>query len=330
MSDIRLLAKYPFLKEAGELIKQFGIGIEDLAKPEHRPIVERALSRVIEAITKLSVTVGPSPEVEVLSFPVSIILVAATGNQAVAKRYALAEAQATYANLRGEDDRTLERVAKELLGEANVCVAPEGCRLRYPAFLRNAVTMKHEKWKLVNRTVSDGWVLVTREELYRLLSEEVRRRVELRIGEAGKVGVSFDNEVAAIARAAEALQPKEFQLPKGVKVEAFPPCILHLYNAAVSGQHLSHAERFTLTSFLVKANMPIDQIVSVFSRFPDFNEALTRYQVEHIAGKTGAKVAYKPPSCRKLKTLGICRNPDELCRSVYSPLSYYERKLRGR
>lgn len=326
-ADTRLLAKYPFIKEANEFLKRLNIKTDDLTKPEYQPIIKRALLRVTEAITKLQVTPGSNVEIEVLSFPVSIMLIAATENPFVVRRYALAESQRAYANLKNESNQTLEHITREFWSEAEAHIATPNYQLKYPIYLRNSVAMKHEKWKLANRVVSEGLVYVTRDEFCRLLSEEIRRRIEARTNNIGKVSTPFKEEVKTIIDAMEKHLPPSFKAPESVETEAFPPCIRNLYNAVANGKHLGHSERFALTSFLARVNMPVDQIVTLFSHLSDFNESKTRYQVEHIAGKTGAKTVYKPPNCRKLKTQGICKNPDELCKKTYHPLSYYERKL---
>jgi len=53
----------------------------------------------------------------------------------------------------------------------------------------------------------------------------------------------------------------------------------------------------------------------------------TRYQIEHILGKTGAK-PYKPPGCDKLKTYGLCpsKEIDEICKRSFHPTNYYRWK----
>ncbi len=76
--------------------------------------------------------------------------------------------------------------------------------------------------------------------------------------------------------------------PKVVVQEAFPPCVIALYDAASKSRHLSHVGRFTLTSFLINIGMSPEALTELFKSFSDFNERLTRYQVEHIAGSRGS------------------------------------------
>jgi DNA primase large subunit len=68
--------------------------------------------------------------------------------------------------------------------------------------------------------------------------------------------------------------------------------------------------------------------VQLYVSVTDFDEALTRYQIEHIAGLKGARTRYTPPTCNTLRTHGICRNQDAICKTVTHPLSYYRRKVR--
>jgi DNA primase large subunit len=88
-------------------------------------------------------------------------------------------------------------------------------------------------------------------------------------------------------------------------------------------------ERFALTSFLVNIGMPIEQMVSFYTEVTDFDESLTRYQIEHIAGLKGNRTKYTPPTCNTLRTHGVCRSPDSLCKKIVHPLSYYRRKAWG-
>ena len=87
-------------------------------------------------------------------------------------------------------------------------------------------------------------------------------------------------------------------------------------------------ERFALTSFLIHAGMEIDDIVKLFVSVTDFDEAFTRYQIEHIAGLRGGRTRYTPPTCSTLRTHGVCIKPDRLCQYVKHPLSYYRIKVR--
>ena len=60
----------------------------------------------------------------------------------------------------------------------------------------------------------------------------------------------------------------------------------------------------------------------LFATAPDFKESFTRYQVEHISGKTSG-TQYSSPKCDTLVSSGVCPGPNALCRQIRHPLSYY-------
>jgi DNA primase large subunit len=117
-------------------------------------------------------------------------------------------------------------------------------------------------------------------------------------------------------------------LPDQVTNEAFPPCMKYCFEGLLSGRRASHMERFGLTSFLVNIGMPIEDMIQLYTSVSDFDESLTRYQIEHIAGLKGNKTKYTPPTCATLRTHSICRNMDNICKQVKHPLNYYRIKFR--
>ena len=72
--------------------------------------------------------------------------------------------------------------------------------------------------------------------------------------------------------------------------------------------------------------MTYDQLISIFSQSPDFDEGKSRYQIQHITGDINGTEGYTPPGCGTMKTDGIFSNPDNLCEKVKHPLSYYRIK----
>src|SRR6184192_3602315 len=76
------LAKYPFLNEASDYIKELGISIDDLASPDFSPVLERAEKRLEEALSKGRVSNEFGNEnAEILSFPVSNLSLASQGRR---------------------------------------------------------------------------------------------------------------------------------------------------------------------------------------------------------------------------------------------------------
>jgi len=251
------------------------------------------------------------------------------------KRYALLEAKHVSESLREETKEVIQRIARFFNWKMRKLETSEKTRfdfvLDFADYLRNAAVFHEKEWKLVNRQIAKGEVLLTKNEAGRLLEEEVKRHIEKRLQ---ATDLALPEEIAKRVEHLKQLlmlkkgKLKAEEMPKIVVVAAFPPCIKALYTAITGGHHLSHMGRLTLTAFLINIGMDTEQVVDLYRSLSDFNERLTRYQVEHLAGARGSRTKYVPPKCETLRTHGICVNPDEICKGIWRPLKYYQRKLR--
>ena len=115
-----------------------------------------------------------------------------------------------------------------------------------------------------------------------------------------------------------------------IEESAFPPCMQALIAALTSGTNLSHAGRFSLTTFLHTIGMNVSGIAQLYARSPDFDPEKTMYQVEHITGRGGSGTEYNAPACAAMRTTGLCVHRDPLCERVAHPLSYYTVKKKDR
>ena len=330
------LAKYPFLKETAEYVKKLNLKIEDLANPEFSRILERAEERVEEAILYTLVSRKlRNEEIEILSFPAAIMLAVATENSFIKKRYALAEAKQAYNDMKIEPKERILAIAQNFewgLTLNENAGTPYEFKLHFTDYLKNTTQLREKKWKLVNRLLSNGNIYLTKTETARLLSEEVRRQIEKRLSveELPQLPPTIMDIAEKIKKLSiEKIGKTEMEgFPKTITQTAFPPCIKALYEATSSGRHISHIGRFTLTSFLINIGMPPENVIELFKNFSDYDQRMTNYQVEHIAGERGSRTRYIPPKCDTLKTHGICMNPDMLCQNIRHPLAYYRRKVK--
>ncbi len=330
------LAKYPFLKETAEHMKKLNLKIEELLNPEMGQILNRAEERVENAISSVSVGEKRENYVEIPSFPVAIMLAIATKNSFIKKRYALSEAKQAFNDMRSETREKIMAIAVDFGWRIEPNRNPEvpfEFAVNFADYLRNTVHLRDAKWKLINRILVNGQVYLNQKDVARLLQEEVRSRIEKRL-EATELP-SFPEKITEMAErllalAKERIGQDEMEgFPKTVSQSAFPPCIVALQEEVAKGHHLSHVGRFALTSFLVSIGMPSEKVAELFKSFSDYNERLTRYQIEHIAGERGSRTRYTPPNCETLQTHGVCvRVDDPLCRGSRNPLVYYKRKLR--
>src|SRR5437867_8012965 len=111
------LAKYPFLTEAQEYVRELGFSIDDIAQPEFLPVLDRAEQRLHEALAKGRISSEVADErTEILSFPVSNLILSLTGEERARRRFALAEAKRAYELLRFEPPEKLEHIATGTFG----------------------------------------------------------------------------------------------------------------------------------------------------------------------------------------------------------------------
>ncbi len=234
-------------------------------------------------------------------------------------------------------------------------------RMKLSSYLIAARTLLTEpSWKLASYTVSKGYVYITeREKIVRLLAERYKNLVLEKLSylatsnEAQDILKSFLDRWRPVVdeilnEAKRAPPPAERRSGRGgrdstpiVSLEnvtsvdqllelankVFPPCMQRLVNALVSGENLSHHERFAIATFLINAGVDLEIILDLFRHAPDFNERIARYQIEHLAGLRGSRKKYMTYNCDTMKTLGICPGVD--C-SVRNPLVYLTRMLKGK
>jgi len=106
------LAKYPFLSEASEYVRELGLSVEELSAPEFSPVLDRAERRLEEALSKGRVSRDITNESsEILSFPVSNLILSLVGEERARRRFALAESKRAYELLRQEDPEKLQYIA---------------------------------------------------------------------------------------------------------------------------------------------------------------------------------------------------------------------------
>ena len=206
--------------------------------------------------------------------------------------------------------------------------------IHFTKFLENSTKGRlhhNQKWKLINRFLTNGWVHVDPYDLARLLQEEVRKRIEENAKrEVANVPQQMQIDIDELRAEFLKIKPKleEFDQMVRAQESEYPPCITELLKRAATGQHMSHVERFTLVTYLLHQGISIDSIVNLFSGMPDFNVDKTRYQVESLAGRRyGENEPYVTYNCSSLQTHGVCSGPvDQICKTIRNPLTYHLRK----
>ena len=337
-------AKYPFMKEAAEHVREFGIDFDELEQDSnfYGPFLDRAEERIKDALRDVSSYAKIKPakemsdrekEIETFSFPLAVMLTVGTDESFIKSRFALAEAKRASALLKGEEKEKLRQVANNFnwnVPENDFNLEPYVFAISFPVFLKNATGFHDKRWRLVNQKMVEGKVYLTKQKASRLLEEEVRKYIESRLDT--KIKYLPPGIMARVTRlrqlaAEKQEQIKRDEMPDRVVMDAFPTCIKGVYERVSAGRPASHIGRFALTSFMLNIGMSEEDVFKFFRSVSDFNERMTRYQVEHIAGTRGSGTKYTPPNCSTLRTHGICTSPESECGAAVNPLVCYKRKL---
>ncbi len=330
------MARYPFLADSGQYLKDKGFTLEQFGTdPDLRGMVDKAYERIKAAadgqiyrseLVGGSVSDGAALPREVFSFLLAVVLLKLSGMGTLVRRFALAEARRA--------ERFLERdlasadsgegLAIRLIGDLfSVGVSRRDGDYVIPAsdYIKHAVNFHEREWKLVNRRVEAGLVFLTPHETVRLVRRELGSYIISKINSAGtpEMPPGFEGHVERLLTLA-----KRFAPAKIVSTE-YPPCIKHGIAVLERGENLPHSGRFMLATFLLGRGQPIGQIAPLFKNAPDYNEKITLYQLNHLAGSSGSGTKYSCPSCEKLKSQSLCFAAPA-CDGIINPLQFGKKR----
>lgn len=328
------LAKYPFLADAGEYLKDQGFRLAQFgADPDLRPLVAKAFERISTAadgqVYKSDLADGRASNDaalprEVFSFLLAIVLLKLCGMQTLIRRFALAEARRAEKylerDLQNARDKSKTELAIRIIGDlfsVTVKKQDDFFVISVPDYLEHSVHFHEREWKLVNRHVDGGMVFLTPHETVRLIRQELGVYISSKINGANMPEMipGFEEMVESLASIA-----KKFSTHTVVTGE-YPPCIKHAIEVLEKGENLPHSGRFMLATFLLARGQAIEQIAQLFKNAPDYNEKITLYQLNHLSGSSGSGTRYSCPSCDKLRTQDLCFATPE-CDNIITPLHF--------
>ncbi|MCH7967951.1 MAG: DNA primase [Thaumarchaeota archaeon] len=330
------LAKYPFLADAGQYLKDKGFTLEQFGSdPDLKLIVDKAVHRIEVAadgkiyksdIVDAHAAKDASLPREVFSFLLAVVLLKLSGMNTLIKRFALAEARRAekylekdLVNISERDDLAIE-ILRDLF-YMNVKKHDENFVIPASDYLKHAVSFHEREWKLVNRRVERGLVFLTPHETVRLVRKELGNYINSKIHNATIPTMSdaFKEPVKRLNSIA-----KKFPTTIVSSTE-YPPCIKHAIEVLEKEENLSHSGRFMLGTFLLGRGQSVEQIAPLFKNAPDYNEKVTLYQLNHLAGSSGSRTEYVCPSCEKLKRQDLCYIIPE-CDGIINPIQFGKKK----
>lgn len=332
-------SKYPFLPEIGN--QMVGWNISDLLNSE-LPILDNAKNRIIYGLKN-----GISPELDAnleektiakFSFPIALLLIKSTNQSYLVSRFALAESRRVEELLQDENPDVIPQIFKTLLNihlSQNDAVSKARNsdydffiknRLKYKIelsdYLSRSISLPKNKWRLVNRSVSNGFVFLTQDELVTLLREEIYQMIRSKIDEI-IIPPSLLKEDVIISAVEQIL--KSAPRPPTPRIQVFsgtyPPCVAKAIEMIQKGDQVSHSGKFLMTTFLLRAGKTVDEVIDMYPTNLGFNKNITKYQVEHIAGLKGGGTKYDVPSCSTMKMKDFCFKT-EACGTIRNPLQF--------
>ncbi len=328
------IAKYPFLADAGQYLKDKGFTLEQFGTdPDLKELITKACERIqVAADGKIykSDLIGDqvSKEAalprEVFSFLLAIVLLKLSGMHTLIKRFALAEARRAekylekdLANISDESKKQLAIRVIDDLFSVQIEKIDDYFVIPVSDYLKHSINFHEREWKLINRYVEDGQVFLTPHETVRLIRKELGTYINSKIVNAKTPTMipGFEDSVNKLV-----MLSKKFTTFT-VTTGEYPPCIKHAIEILEKGENLPHSGRFMLATFLLSKGQSVQQIAPLFKNAPDYNERVTLYQLNHLSGTSGNGTQYSCPSCEKLKTQSLCFATSE-CDSIITPLQF--------
>jgi len=282
------IAKYPFLADAGQYLKDKGFTLEQFGiDPDLKQLVDKACDRIrVAADGKIyksdligdQVSKDAALPREVFSFLLAIVLLKLSGMHTLIKRFALAEARRAekylekdLANISDESKKQLAIRIIDDLFSVEVEKLDEYFVISISDYLKHSINFHEREWKLINRHVENGKVFLTPHETVRLIRKELGTYISSKIinGKTLTMIPGFEDSVNKLVSLS-----KKF-VTFTVTTGEYPPCIKHAINILEKGENLPHSGRFMLATFLLSKGQSIQQIAPLFKNAPDYNPRVT-------------------------------------------------------
>lgn len=322
-------ANYPFSSEAKSLAKEKAYSLESIPG-EVIETAEKLLTETVKGKEYPSLQNTRHSQVlesHALAFTVSKILLALINEPSTAKRFAESYSVSLLKSFEREEFEELELLAQDLGIRLYWEEPPYAASMKVLDYI--GVDFSRESQEIVNQHVKNGRVFLSREELTQFLSRKAYTLFYDSIQEMQEQVKDIPNNLKKAAKELKKeldkalTQFKGLSSFKGRNLNAFPPCITILYSSLSQGKQLSHLGNFALATFLASLKYSEQEMLALYKKSPNYNEAIASYQIKRIIG-SGPEPAYAAPSCEKMKEYGLCSNKDYLCEKVNHPLSYYK------
>ena len=331
LEDLKFAQKYPFSNKAREIIKELKIDLNNV--PESA--VKRAALMISNASKNQLNFQEPSESLEVvknevLAFPVAKIILAFIGNLTLNEKFSKMIGRTAFKYIEREKEKT--QTILDLASELNVSFSlssKQNFFAEIPLTFFLKTNFKEPFMKLVNQKLEKGIVFLNENDFARFLSEFIYETTFDSIPSSTEnLPKVFESIAGQISSQLTVRERKDLNdsFSGANDPDAYPPCMQQIYDDLISGKNAVHQARFNIATFLIGIGLDKEKVIELFSKTPNFNEKITRYQVERIAGKGGTK--YSAPSCEKIRSQRLCPN-SKFCEGFSHPISFYKARLKN-
>jgi|MonGeyMetagenome_1017769.scaffolds.fasta_scaffold03783_2 DNA primase large subunit len=330
-----LACLFPYLDKSGEYLYSRGFTLENVLASE--AAVERAI-QIVEGSLRRG---KPAPcvssqELEAAAARLAVYIVAASANSYVLRRFADSQSKIFTFRVRNTPgiqsfeckaeiaaDLGIETALTHDIIKGSILAVTHPLAIRWIYYVKYAP--QDPDWSMINRPVVKGWVLLRIDDFERILEEAYEARI-LRLASREDVGyiAGVLGKMDKISALLERLRSYRPIAARAAPAGETPPCMASILESLKRGENLPHVARFAITAYLLRQGWDVDRIVDLFRSAPDFNERITRYQVQHIAGQAGGRKEYSVPSCETMNSWGLC--PTNLGCGVKNPVQYGRRR----
>ena len=238
----------------GQLESQLEKLLDDPLYGEARALaVERLNAAVADRMESLGTPVDErDEEMHLLSYLFSRLILSAQADTKVINWVGVTEARRAERTLKDEETSILLYVSEQL--GVPVKVVEGKFQVHYTAYLTATKNLRTGKWKLVNRGVVDGKVMLDQRTLVRVLREIVVEHLQDLPELPGKLGKKvlerFSNDMENMQVMAKERQERALRELGQLDFGKAPPCFSGHLADLQEGVNLPHPARFFLTTFL--------------------------------------------------------------------------------
>ena len=328
MDEILVFAqKFPFTEKAKMQLKDSTISIESI--PE--VIVRKAALMISRANSKQEYSleaINPTKEMlenELMAFPTAKLILSAMRTTRMIEKFCEMIRKKAFHEI--IDSKRPRELAMELADDFKIKYELTSNNEEFVIMLLDYMDIffVDEETKLVNKRVENGKVFLGLNDFARLLAEKAYKKVldSLPIKKESvpkdlvKIAKSIDSQLVHI-------EHKRFDAKLSGKLNPnfFPPSMQTLYQNQLAGKKLGYYERLVLAAFLYQVGMRKQEMITLFSKSPDFKAHIAQYHINRVFEKELSAPGYK-----KISEYGIIVSKEE--KAFKHPVQYYVSKMRA-